>query len=112
MSHDERRVKNVLRKTPPSDQRGIIISDGARLRVEGIGNIDVLFHGRSEERITLCDVSYVPDLKFVLFSFHKAQQTHVTILDAAGDHIIEKKILSLARRVDRTCERPCLRPVL
>ena len=56
------------------------------------GNIDVVFHGKSEEQITLCDVSYVPDLKFNIFSFHKAQQTHVIILDAAGAHIVGKNI--------------------
>ena len=75
-------------RPPPSDQRGVVTSDGTRLRVEYIGNIDVLFHGGSEEQITLIDVSYVPDLKFIFFSFHKAQQTHVIILDAAGAHIM------------------------
>ena len=50
-----------------TDQRDVITSDGTRLRVEFVGNIDVIFHRRSEEQITLCDVSYVPDLKFNLF---------------------------------------------
>ena len=67
---------------PPSNQREVITGDGTRLRVECVGNIDGGFHGRSEEQITLCDVSYVPDLKFNMFSFHKTQQTHATILDA------------------------------
>ena len=48
----------------------------------------MLFHGRSEEQITLIDVSYVPGLNFNLFSFRKAQQTLVIILDAAGGHIM------------------------
>ena len=69
--------KMYCMRPPPLDQRGVITSDGTRLRVEYIGNIDVLFQGRSDEPITLIDVSYVPDLKFNLFSFHKAQQTHV-----------------------------------
>ena len=79
-------------ETPPSDQRGVVTSDGTRLRVEHIGNIDVLFHGRSEEQITLIDVSFVPGLKFNLFSFHKAQQTHAIILDAAGVHTMGKNL--------------------
>ena len=78
-------------RPPPLDQRRVITSDGTRLRVECIGNVDVLFHGRSDEPITLIDVSYVTDLKFNPFSFHKAQQTHVIILDAAGAHTMRKK---------------------
>ena len=60
-------------RPPLPDQREEITSDGTRLRVECVGNIDEVFHGRSEEKITLCDVSYVPDLKFNIFSFHTAQ---------------------------------------
>ena len=67
-------------RPPLSDQREVITSDGTRLRIECVGNIGVDFHGISEEQITLCDASYVPDLKFIVFSFHKAQQqTHVII---------------------------------
>ena len=54
-------------------------------------SLNIVFHGRSDEQIRLIDVSYVPDLKFNIFSFHKAQQTHVIILDAAGAHIMGKK---------------------
>ena len=82
------------------------------MRVECVGNIDVAFHARSDEPNTLCDVSYVPDLIFIFYLFHKAQQTHVIILDAAGAHIFGKILLSYARRVNRTCERAGLRPVL
>ena len=37
--------KMYLRETPLSDQRQVITSDGTRLRVECVGNIDVDFHG-------------------------------------------------------------------
>ena len=60
---------------PPLDQLEVTTSDGTRLRVECVGNIDVGIHGS--------DVSYVPGLRFNYFSFHKAQQTHVIILDTA-----------------------------
>ena len=53
-----------------------------------VGNIDAVFHGRSDEPITLYDVSYLPDLRFNLFSFHKAHQTHVITLDVIGAHIM------------------------
>ena len=84
--------KMYCMRPPPSGQQEVITSDGTRVRVECVGNIDVVFHGRSDEKIILCDVSYVPGLKFNLFSFHKAQQTHVIILDAAGAHIIGKNL--------------------
>ena len=74
------------------DQKEVITSNGTRLKVECVRNIDVIFHGRSDEPVTIIDVSYVPDLKFNLFSFHKAQQTHIIILDAAGAHIMGKNL--------------------
>ena len=40
----------------------------------------------------LCDASYVPGLRFNFFSFHKAQQTPVTILDAVRAHIVGKNL--------------------
>ena len=67
MSHDERRIQDVLRETPLLDQNEIITSDGTRPRVEYVGNIDVVFYGRIDEPITLCDVSCVPGLKFNIF---------------------------------------------
>ena len=80
-----------VRPTLPG-QKEVITSDGTKLREECVGNIDVVFHGRREEQITLCDVSYIPYLKFNLFSFHKVQQTHVITLDAAGAHIMGKNL--------------------
>ena len=84
--------KMYFMRPPHFDQKEVITSDGFRLKVECVGNIDVIFHGRSDEPITMIDVSYVPDLKFNLFSFHKAQQTHIIILDAAGAHIMGKNL--------------------
>ena len=51
------------------DQREVITSDGTRLRVECVGKFYVVFPGGSDEPITLCDVSYVPNLRFNLFHF-------------------------------------------
>ena len=82
-------ASKMYRMRPPHfDQKEVITSDVTRLKVECVGNIDVIFHGRSNEPITMIDVSYVPDLKFNLSSFHKAQQTHVIFLDAAEAHIM------------------------
>ena len=76
----------------PSDQREVTSSDGIWQRVEYVGNINVVFHGRSDEPITLCDVSYVQGLRFNIFSFQKAQQTHVIILDTVVVHIVGKNL--------------------
>ncbi|CAN0374173.1 unnamed protein product, partial [Ascophyllum nodosum] len=67
-------------RPPLPDQREVPTSDEIRLRVECVGNLDVVFHGRSVESVTLGVVSYVPDLSFNIFSFHNAQQTHNIIL--------------------------------
>ena len=56
-------------RSPHFDQKEGIKSDGTRMKVECVGNNDVIFHERSDEAITMIDVSYVPDLKFNLFSF-------------------------------------------
>ena len=81
------------------DQGEVTTSDGTRLRVECVGNINVVFHGRNDEPITLCDVSYVPDLRFNLFSFHKAQETHVIIFsDATGAHTVGENLIFLSEK--------------
>ena len=84
--------KMLCVRPPLPDQREVTTCDGTRLRVECVGNIEVVCHGRSDEPIRLCDVSYVPDLRFNLFSFHNAQQTHVINLDAAGAHIVGENL--------------------
>ena len=50
--------------------------------------MDVIFHGKSDQRITLIDVAYVPDLGFNLYSLHTVQRTHLIVSDAFGTHII------------------------
>ena len=50
-------------RSPLPDQWEATTSEGTKLRVECVRNIDVDFYGRSDELIKLCDVSYVPDLR-------------------------------------------------
>ena len=50
--------------------------------------MDVIFHGKSDQRITLIDVAYVPDLGFNLYSLHAVQRTHLIMSDASGTHIL------------------------
>ena len=86
MTHDRTRMYNVR---PPSPGRETItIGDRRRISVEYIGNIDVIFHGKTDQRITLIFVAYVPDLGFNLYSLHAVQITHLIVSDASGTHII------------------------
>ena len=86
MTHDRTRMYNA--RHPPPGRETITIGDRRRIKVEYIGNMDVIFHGKSDQRITLIDVAYVSDLGFNLYSLHAVQRTHLIVSDASGTHII------------------------
>lgn len=75
---------------PPPGCKVITIGDRRMVRVECIGSRDVVFHGDTDERITLLYVSYVPGLGlgFNLYSLHAVQRIHLIISDASGAHMI------------------------
>ena len=59
----------------PSPHRSrIILGDESIKKVQFVGNIDLVFHSRTDYPVTLHDVSFVPDLGFNLFSFHVVQE--------------------------------------
>ncbi|CAM9869529.1 unnamed protein product, partial [Ascophyllum nodosum] len=68
MTHDRTRMYNV--SPPPPGRETVTIGDRRRISVEYIGNIDVIFHGKTAQRTTLIDVAYVPGLGFNLYSLH------------------------------------------
>ena len=86
MTHDGTRMYNA--RPPPPGRETITIGNRRRINVEYIGNMDVIFHGKSDQRITLIDVVYVPDLGFNLYSLHAVQRTHLIVSDASGTHMI------------------------
>ena len=75
MTHDRTRMHNA--RPPLPGRETITIGDRRRIKVEYIGNMDVIFHGKRDQRITLIDVAYVPDLGFNLYSLHAVQKTHL-----------------------------------
>ena len=81
-------MRGPLRRPPPPGRETITIGDRRRIKVEYIGNMDVIFHGKSDQRITLIDVAHAPDLGFNLYSLHDVQRTHLIVSDASGTHII------------------------
>ena len=90
MTHDRTRMYNA--RPPPPGRETITIGDRRRIKVEYIGNMDVIFHGKSDQRITLIDVAYVPDLGFNLHSLHAVRRTHLIVSDASGTHIIGENL--------------------
>ena len=86
MTHDRTRMYNA--RPPPPGREKITIGDRRRIKVEHIGNMDVIFHGKSDQRIILIDAAYVPDLGFNLYSLHAVQRIHLIVSDASGTHII------------------------
>ena len=80
-------------RTHPPDRETITIGNRRRIKVEYIGNMDVIFHGKTNQRITLIDVAYVPDLGFDLRSLHAVQKTHLIVSDASGTHNIGKNLM-------------------
>ena len=85
MTHDGTRMYNA--RPPPPDRKTSTIGDRRRINVEYVGNMDVIFHGKGDQKITLIDVAHVPDLGFNLYSLHAVQRTHLKVSDASGTHI-------------------------
>ena len=54
--------------------------------------MDVIFYGKTDQRITLIDVSYVPGLEFNLCSLHTVQRTHLIVSDVSGTYIIGENL--------------------
>ena len=75
-------------RPPPPGRETITIGDRRRIQVEYIGNMDVIFHGKNDQRIILSDVAYVSGLGFNLYSLHAVQRTHLIVSDASGTHTI------------------------
>ena len=86
MTHDRAKMYNM--RPPPPGRETITIGDRRRINVEYIGKMDVIFYGKSDQRITLIDVAYVPDLGFNLYSLHAVQRTHLIVSNASGSHVI------------------------
>ena len=82
MTHNRTRMYNA--RPPPPGRETITIGDRRRIKVEYIGNMDVIFHGKSDQRITLIDVAYVPDSGLKLYSLHAVQRTYLIVSDASG----------------------------
>ena len=57
-----------------------------------VGNIDVEFHGHTDQRTTLTDVSYIPGLGFNLYSVHAVSRTNLVLFDPLGAYVIGTKI--------------------
>ena len=87
MAHSGTRLDNF--RLPPLGRKTITIEDRRKIEVEYVGNMDVIFNGQTDKRITSIDVAYVPGLGFNLYSLHDVQKTRLIIVsDASRTHII------------------------
>ena len=80
-------------RAPPSHQSRTILRDGSIKKVQFVGKLDLVFHGRTGHPVTLHDVSFVPDLGFNLFSFHVVQEKHEIILNKTGAHLLGGRLV-------------------
>ena len=92
MTHDGTRMYNA--RPPPPGRETITIGDRRRIKVDYVGNMDVIFHGKSDQRIILIDVAYVPYLGFNLYSLYAVQRTRLIVSGASGTHIIGANLTS------------------
>ena len=90
MTHDRTRIYNV--RPPLPGRETITIGDRRRIKVEYIGNINMIFYEKTDQRITLIDVAYVPGLGFNLCSLHAVQRTQLIVSDASVTHIIRANL--------------------
>ena len=54
-------------RPPPSNRSRIVLGDGSSIKVECIGNIELLFHSYTEYPSTPYSVSFVPVWNFIFF---------------------------------------------
>ena len=90
MTHDRIILYNL--SPPPSGCETIMIGDRRKIKVEYIGNMDVIFHGQTDQRTRLIDAAYVVGLGFNLFSLHAVQKTQLIVSDASSTHVINTNL--------------------
>ena len=98
-THMTRNADMMYDTKPPSPHRSrIILGDGSIRKVQFIGKLDLVFHSWTDYPVTLHDLSFVPDLGFNLFSFHVVQEKHEIILNKAGAHLLNGRLVFPRRR--------------
>ena len=98
-THMTRSAELMYDTKPPSPHRSrIILGDGSIRKVQFVGNLDLVFHSRTDYLVTIHDVSFVPDLGFNLFSFHVVQEKHEIILNKSGAHLLDGRLVFPRRR--------------
>ena len=90
MTHNKSDMYDI--RPPPPGREAITIGDKRLLKVECVGNVDIEFHGYTDMCQTLTDVSYIPGLRFNLYSVHAASRTNLVLFDPLGAHVIATKV--------------------
>ena len=90
MTHDRINLYNL--RPLLSGRETITIGDRQKIKVEYTENMDVVFHGQTDQRTMLIDVAYVLGLGFSLYSLHAVQMTQLIVSDASSTHIIRTNL--------------------
>ena len=98
-AHMTRNADMMYDTKPPSPHRSrIILGDGSIRKVQFVRKLNLVFHSRTDYPVTFHDVYFVPDLGFNLFSFHAVQGKHEIILNKAGAHLLNGRLVFPRRR--------------
>ena len=62
-----------------------------------------MFYSRTDYSVTLYDVSFVCDLGLNLFFFRVVQETHETILNKTGAHLLNGRLVFPRSVMGRPC---------
>ena len=65
--------------------------------------MNVVFCGKTDQRITLIDVAYAPGSAYNLYSLHAVHRTHLIVSDASRTHIIGTNLTFLRSSSDHIC---------
>ena len=100
MTHNKSDMYDI---NPPLPCREAITVGGKRrLQDEYVGSVDINFHGFTDVRLTLTDVSYIPGLGVNLYSVLAASRTNLVIFYCLGARVIGTKI-TFPRNVNGSC---------
>ena len=79
-------------RVPVAEESRLVVGNGETMKVQFIGDLDLVMHCNPDVVVTLRDVSYVPWLWYDLMSFSIIQEMHEIRLNKTGAHILDGRV--------------------
>ena len=79
-------------RVPVAEESRLVVGNGETMKVQFIGDLDLVMHCNPDVVVTLRDVSYVPGLWYDLMSFSIIQEMHEIRLNKTGAHILDGRV--------------------